>query len=347
MSMCAMLSACERCGDVTRAQHWCRVAREVGGQNPPPVLSTHCQIVYGAALSLSGRWADAERELLEAAAASMGTPGHRAAAVAELALLRIGQGRVDEAAGLLAGFEDRVEVAEALASLHLARGELSAAAAVIRRAVGMLGGDRLRVVPLLATLAEVHLSGSELEQAAAVCQRLREVAGESPSGEIRAEVSLAEGRVALHRGDASAAAALLEAALAQLARSERPHLLARVRLELARALADSDPAGAGVEARAAIAAFQRVAAEPGLRQAREVLDRLGSRQGEAPPPDGLTRREYEVAELVARGLTNRQIAERLFLSVRTVETHVDRALGKLAFRTRTQLAGWVAARSRT
>jgi non-specific serine/threonine protein kinase len=54
----------------------------------------------------------------------------------------------------------------------------------------------------------------------------------------------------------------------------------------------------------------------------------------------LTRRESEVAELVARGLTNREIAGQLYLSIRTVEVHVDHILSKLGFRTRTQLAAW-------
>jgi non-specific serine/threonine protein kinase len=54
----------------------------------------------------------------------------------------------------------------------------------------------------------------------------------------------------------------------------------------------------------------------------------------------LTGREREVATLVARGLRNREIAGRLFLSVRTVEVHVDRILTKLGFASRTQLAAW-------
>ncbi len=55
----------------------------------------------------------------------------------------------------------------------------------------------------------------------------------------------------------------------------------------------------------------------------------------------LTPREREIAGLVSNGLTNQQIADSLFLSVRTVETHVDRILGKLGFHNRTRLASWV------
>jgi predicted ATPase/DNA-binding CsgD family transcriptional regulator len=70
---------------------------------------------------------------------------------------------------------------------------------------------------------------------------------------------------------------------------------------------------------------------------------LANEPDDTPPPGPrptLTRRETEVAVLAARGLTNRDIAAQLFLSVRTVEVHVDHVLTKLGFRTRTQLAAW-------
>ena len=62
----------------------------------------------------------------------------------------------------------------------------------------------------------------------------------------------------------------------------------------------------------------------------------------APSSKGprLTRREEDVAALVARGLTSRQIAARLFISERTAETHVDRIMTKLDFHSRTQIAVW-------
>lgn len=61
---------------------------------------------------------------------------------------------------------------------------------------------------------------------------------------------------------------------------------------------------------------------------------------------GLTRRELEVADLIAAGLTNRQIAQRLVLGVRTIDTHVARIRSKLDLPTREQVAVWAAFRSR-
>jgi predicted ATPase/DNA-binding CsgD family transcriptional regulator len=57
----------------------------------------------------------------------------------------------------------------------------------------------------------------------------------------------------------------------------------------------------------------------------------------------LTRRGKEVAELVGLGLTNREIAQRLFLSERTVEWHVEQIMNRLGFTSRSQIAAWVAA----
>jgi len=58
----------------------------------------------------------------------------------------------------------------------------------------------------------------------------------------------------------------------------------------------------------------------------------------------LSRREREVAVLVARGLTNRQIADQLVIAERTVEGHLERIRGKLGLRSRTQIAVWVVGR---
>jgi pimeloyl-ACP methyl ester carboxylesterase/DNA-binding CsgD family transcriptional regulator len=63
----------------------------------------------------------------------------------------------------------------------------------------------------------------------------------------------------------------------------------------------------------------------------------------AAPEIALSHRESEVAQLLARGLSNREIAERLFISERTVDNHVSHILAKLGFDSRVQVATWVAA----
>jgi non-specific serine/threonine protein kinase len=55
----------------------------------------------------------------------------------------------------------------------------------------------------------------------------------------------------------------------------------------------------------------------------------------------LTRREWEVADLVAEGLSNKEIADRLVISQRTAETHVEHILAKLGFTSRTQIPAWL------
>jgi non-specific serine/threonine protein kinase len=66
-----------------------------------------------------------------------------------------------------------------------------------------------------------------------------------------------------------------------------------------------------------------------------------------PVPTGparLTRRENEIAELIAQGLSNREIAAKLVISQRTAESHVENVLSKFGFTTRTQIAAWYAER---
>jgi DNA-binding NarL/FixJ family response regulator len=74
-----------------------------------------------------------------------------------------------------------------------------------------------------------------------------------------------------------------------------------------------------------------------LRRADALLAALTAAARAADP---LSAREREVAGLVAQALSNRQIAERLVLSERTVESHVRSILGKLGFTTRTEIATW-------
>jgi DNA-binding NarL/FixJ family response regulator len=75
----------------------------------------------------------------------------------------------------------------------------------------------------------------------------------------------------------------------------------------------------------------------------------GRPAGTQPPAGGddgprLTRREAEIVELVAQGLSNKQGADRLVISTRTVESHVQNVLTKFSFTSRAQIATWYARR---
>jgi DNA-binding NarL/FixJ family response regulator len=103
--------------------------------------------------------------------------------------------------------------------------------------------------------------------------------------------------------------------------------------ERALELVDSGEVDATLEA---LAVFDRLGADPAARLARRRLRELGVRQiprGPQPTtrvnPAGLTDRQVEILRLLSEGLTNAEIAERLVLSVRTVDHHVSAVLQKL------------------
>ncbi|WP_158839636.1 ATP-binding protein [Saccharothrix deserti] len=74
----------------------------------------------------------------------------------------------------------------------------------------------------------------------------------------------------------------------------------------------------------------------------EELVPVPAEESPAASPRVLTRREWQIAELIAEGLTNREIAARLVISIRTAETHTEHILTKLGFTSRVQIATWVA-----
>ncbi|HKE74364.1 MAG TPA: LuxR C-terminal-related transcriptional regulator [Acidimicrobiales bacterium] len=344
---CSMLTACDRAGDVRRAEEWTSLVRGLLAPlgDKPRALHTHCRVAYGSVLCAAGRWPEAEALMIEALGpADNPSVAHRALTVAHLAGLRVDQGRVEEAAELLAPFEDWVESCGPLARAHLVRGDADLAAAVARRGAAEMVGDALRVAPLLATLVEAELARGDIAAARAAAADLGALAAAVEVPAVRAEAALAEGRVAAAAGDGAGAVDALGRAKAALAGGERPLALGRVRLELAGTLADGgDRAGAVAEGRAALAAFDRLGATAARDEAAARLRAWGDsgRPGGGPAVEraaDLTRREREVLDLVRAGLTNAEIAERLYISPKTAEHHVGRVLAKLGVRSRAEAA---------
>ena len=347
MCFCAMLSACDRSGDLRRAEEWTQLVEGQLAANGdrPRVLRTHCSMVYGSVLCATGQWSAAE-QLMNVALGPAEHPAvaHRAQTTAHLAALRVDQGRVEEAADLLAEYEDRVTSCAPLARVHLARGELDLAAAVLRRGLQELVGDALRASPLHATLVEVELRRGHVDAARGAAAALADLAARTDLAAVHADACLAEGRVLLALEDVAAALDAFTRAKAHLADDSRPLQLGLITLEMAEVLAVAgDVAGAIVAGRAALACFERLGAAPARDRAGALLRSLGD-TGRLRPQravdldSALTRREREVLELVCAGLSNAAIAERLYISPKTAEHHVGRVLTKLGVRSRAEAA---------
>jgi DNA-binding CsgD family transcriptional regulator len=357
MSFCALLAACDRTGDVGRAEEWTRVIAAAvtdpfGGR--PRALHMHCRLVYGSVLCTAGRLPEGEAALLEA----LGPEGsaiyaHRAEAAVRLASLRLLQGRVDEAAELVAPFEERPSSCEVMTRVHLLKGEPELANAVARRGLAGAGDDCLRLGALRAVLVEASLARDDVDSAAEHADSLDELATTTQCRLLRADAALAHARVAAARADPAGAIAHLERAAAELHADERPLLRAIVALELAEALAEAGDRGAAIDqCRAAITAFSRLGAAPLVDRSNAVLRSLGARARSVArsPADAvalLTDREQQVLRLLREGLTNAEIGERLFISAKTAEHHVGRVLSKLGVRSRAEAAAVATAASLT
>jgi DNA-binding CsgD family transcriptional regulator len=353
---CGMFLTCERVHDVVRAEQWLRAAGELVRNRNLLAVGPLCRSHYGGLLTAAGRWVEAEAELDEASRVfEGGYAGARAIVLLRLADLRVRQGRLDEAAILLEGLDQIPDAARPLAALHLARGEPALARDVLERRLAMPAMPApwpiapasptppMVAGPLLALLVDACLAQGVLGEASAAAERLSELAEHHPSPYLHAAFALAKGKLCLAAGSGDAKQCLRDAVSA-FSEAQLPLELARARLELARALADQGPEVAVAEARAALEAFERTQAARDADQAAALLRSLGAPGGRSAPKgrEPLSKREWEVLALLGQGLSNPEIAERLFISRKTVEHHVGHILTKLALRNRAEAAAYAA-----
>ena len=134
----------------------------------------------------------------------------------------------------------------------------------------------------------------------------------------------------------------LEWALTIFGRLGMPLELARTRLLLSAALAANELEVAVSEASAAHASLEQLWASRDADAAAALLRSLGASSARSGPRGHgqLTRREREALELLAEGLSNRELAERLFLTRKTIEHHVHSVLVKLDLRSRAEAAAY-------
>lgn len=347
---CQLFSACEHARDVARAEQWIAVGEAIAARRNLPAVSAFCRTHYGGVLTAAGRWTDADAALTDAV--RLWAVGNRSSilrggALVRLADLRVRQGRYEEAEALLAGAElaDATEAARTRAAIRLASGDAAAARDLLEAVLGDVPPSGAHAIELLGLLVEVLLALGETAEAE---RRLDELAGATRgahSAYSLAVASLAKGLVCLAtgRGDPHAC---LRAALRDFSRAQVPLETALVRLRLAETLAPERPSAAIDEAQAALATFERLKAVRHADAAAALLRSLGVRPAtsRASGDDALTRREAEVLHLLGNGLSNPEIAARLYISRKTVEHHVSNVLAKLHLRSRAEAAAYAVQR---
>lgn len=194
------------------------------------------------------------------------------------------------------------------------------------------------VVPVGVPVVHIAVMGGDRELAARLVEQMRKWSTGESAGERNALTYCQ----ALVDGDVD----MLLAAAQDFADNGSPVSAARAAEDAARFLAASGrSADARTAYQTAIARYTALTATGAINRADAQLRAYGVRRGatgrRSRPKhgwDSLTSAESRVAELVAQGLTNREVAERLIVSVRTVDSHVSRILAKLGYSSRVEIA---------
>ncbi|HET6548880.1 MAG TPA: LuxR C-terminal-related transcriptional regulator, partial [Solirubrobacter sp.] len=231
----------------------------------------------------------------------------------------------------------------ALAEASLELGKPERAAELLVRSTG---GDELPRVAVayrayfLETLVRARLALGQREAAVDAARAATESAAGAGLPLLRAWAERAEAAVALDAGDAARAAELALSATALADAAPLEAALCRRLAGNARAAAGDRDGGVALLEQAA-ATFEGHGALRFRDAAERDLRRLGQRIHRRSGPEGfgaLTAREREIAERIVDRQTNREIAEALYLSPRTVETHVRNIFAKLGADSRVEVA---------
>ncbi len=325
---CSVIEACQESFDLRRAREWtAALARWCDAQPDLVPFRGRCLVYRAELLRFDGAWQDAIAEAARAMDWLAGPPEEPAIGEAyyEQAEQHRLQGDAAEAVRLYRAASRRGRSPQpGLSLLRLTQGRAGAAAASIRRALAEATGDLDRA-RLLEPAVEIALATDDIAAARAAADELARIAEAFDTPLVHATALGADGAVCLASGEVEAALARLRRAFEAWRDLDAPYQAARVRVRIGRACGElGDLEGAALEFDAARADFAALGARPDLAW----LDQTES--GRAPATaHGLSRREFEVLRLVARGDANRAIADALGISERTVDRHVSNIFAKL------------------
>jgi DNA-binding CsgD family transcriptional regulator/tetratricopeptide (TPR) repeat protein len=238
-------------------------------------------------------------------------------------------------------FAELCSYAEAMLAWH--HGRRAECIATLRSAVARCREMKLRVFrgEMLLDVAEVAAESGEAELAAAAVDELDELARYVDCKRYRGLAGIASAWASFVLGDLGRATLTAQAAVEHLAGTGGSATVGRALDVLGRSLSSSDKPTAIRVLDQALSHFDDTGATWRRHRSLEALRRLGGagRRTAAAVMGAasLSRREREVAMLAAQGQSARQIAQRLFLSERTVETHLSHVYAKLGVRSKLEL----------
>ena len=327
---CATIAACHAIFDMRRAQEWTTALTEWCAAQPDIVFRGHCLIFRAELMRFHGDWAAAADEVQRARLVLAGPPVHPAIADAhyEEAEQHRVRGAYEEAERAYAeGSAIGRRPEPGLALLRLAQGRAAIARSMIARALEEQPDDPR----LLEAGVTIALGRGDTTEARSFVERLPRTAGSGVPTLLEAVTSRAEGEVLLAEGKPRDALRALRTAFGLWQKLDAPHDTARVHVAIARACrALGDDETAELEIAAARRVFEALGAAPALAD----LDGAGG------PSHGLSPRELEVLHHLAGGRTNREIADQLGISERTVDRHVSNLYTKLDVSTRAAATAW-------
>ncbi len=266
-----------------------------------------------------------------------------ARALISASLGRIGTARADAERGIAlseaVGDETfRIQNTTVLGILELSLGNSAGAARLLSPLWDLLASRGHReptVYPVLPNAIEALVATGELAEAARLLAQLEDAGREFDSPWALATAARCRGLLAAARGDLDAALSHLDQALAEHERLPNPLERGRTLLALGTVRRRRKEKRAAREALdAAVAIFDDLPAPIWADRARAERARIGGRVATGE----LTETERRIAELVAQGQSNKDVAARLFITPRTVEGHLTHIYEKLGVRSRAELA---------